>query len=680
MKKKLLSLLLAATMVVSLAACGGGTSNTPATEPTPTQAAKSNNGGSGSSTATTTNTPTPTPTQVAVTELTFSQAPTVKNSAKVEDRLPVKSDVFVEQVDAKGEPLEIGVYGDQINLLQASGSWDLSRPMLESIIHYNSDGTYYANVIKSFSHNADYTVWTFKLREGMKWSDGLPFTADDIVFWYEACHKTNFDSKASWVALKDDKTGNFAVLTKVNDYEVTWTFENPKYATTFIENGDFKWCWAPKQFLEDLIPASYWSGSTLSDEQVLINAQKKGLSYSTMKDLGKAVAYNWWNVSGLPTLNPWVLSTEPGKNSNKGDYCECVRNEYFWKVDAQGQQLPYVDKLTFTKVSEKDQQLLLVRDGKLDQIDVEMKDISATLADMGSAAKLLQYEMSDWGGPQITFNYTTTDKNFAELFAKKEFRQAMSIAVDREEVSGLLAYGFLKGGQCAPQEGNLGYDPEWINKWTEYDVASAKKLLEACGLKKGSDGFYDFADGTDLVLTFYFFGDSNQNDQYEILKQYWNAAGIKTDSKGFTTEAYDQEIDNNTWLAVIGPHTSVSGLGLIDRAAPFVPVAQAAEWYGEYGTYYQTKGERGVKPVGDFQKLIDLYEKWLETPDKEGRDAIELQIYDLHKENIWTIAYLRSSGNYKIISSKLHNFPNNLVWADKYMYMDIAHLWTVFKK
>ncbi len=684
MKKKLLSLLLAATMVVSAAACGGG-SDTPSgskANPTPTKAA----------TATQAVQATATPTPVPVEEMKFSQAPNIKAAAKVEDRLPVKEDVFVEQVDANGSPLAIGNYGGQINLLQASGSWDLSRPMLESIIHYNTDGTYYANVIKEFSYSSDYKVWTFKLREGMRWSDGEPFTADDIVFWYEVCHKTNFDGKRDgWNAPLEEvngvvQKGQFAVLTKVNDYEVTWTFQNPKYPASFIENGDFKWCWAPKHYLIDLVPSYYLTGETLDEdatakanEQALINAQKKGLSYSSVKDLGKALTYNWWNVSGLPTLNAWVLSTEPGKNSNKGDYCECVRNEYFWKVDAKGQQLPYCDLLTFTKVAESEQQLLLIRSGKLDLCDIAMKDISSTLSDMGEKGKLITYSSVNWGSPQITFNYTTTDSKFAELFAKKEFRQAMSISVDRNEVSGLLNDGFLAGGQCAPQEGNFGYDEEWINKWTEYDVAAAKKLLESCGLKMGADGFYDFADGTDLVLTFYFYSEKNQNDEYEILKQYWNKAGIKTDSKGFTTEAFDQEIDNNTWLACIGPHTSIGGLGLRSRVAPFVPVAQAAEWYGDYGTYYQTKGEKGVKPVGEFQKLIDLYEEWNSTPDKETRDKLELQIYDIHKENLFSIAYLRSAGEYKIINSELKNYPTQLIWDDLYQNNNIAHFWVCFK-
>ena len=99
----------------------------------------------------------------------------------VEERLPVAEDIFVSQLDATGAPLEIGTHGGTIDIKSGGGSWDLSRPTLETIIRRNSDGSYYANVIKSFEHNEDYTVWTFHLREGMKWSDGDDFNADDIT-------------------------------------------------------------------------------------------------------------------------------------------------------------------------------------------------------------------------------------------------------------------------------------------------------------------------------------------------------------------------------------------------------------------------------------------------------------------------------------------------------------------
>ena len=207
------------------------------------------------------------------------------------DRVPKAEDIYIQTVDATGAKLAIGTYGGDINVISGGGSWDLSRPVLESIIRYNTDGSYQANVIKSFEHNADYTEWTFHLREGMKWSDGNDFTADDITFWYYMCHKNNYDTKASWVALIDykekDAEGNeithYAELTKVDDYTVKWKFTQPKLAADFIENGDFKWCWAPSHYLIDMIPASYyqenpyWENTNLSDEQVLINAKNKGI-------------------------------------------------------------------------------------------------------------------------------------------------------------------------------------------------------------------------------------------------------------------------------------------------------------------------------------------------------------------------------------------------------------------
>lgn len=160
----------------------------------------------------------------AETPAGYSEAPSITELGtygKVEDRLPVEGDIFVSEHDSTGAELEIGTYGGVINLVGGGGSWDLSRPTLETIIRRNTDGSYYPNVIKSYEYNEDYTVWTFHLREGMKWSDGTDFNADDITFWYYMCHLTNFDTKASWAALIDGETGNYATLTKVDDYTVT---------------------------------------------------------------------------------------------------------------------------------------------------------------------------------------------------------------------------------------------------------------------------------------------------------------------------------------------------------------------------------------------------------------------------------------------------------------------------
>ena len=661
MKKhtKWLSLLLAVMMIVGVLA---GCTQPPApTDPAPTD---------------------PAPTEPQPTEpegMVFTGSPTLDGN--VVDRLPVEEDIFVSEYDATGAKLEIGTYGGVINLVGGGGSWDLSRPTLETIIRRDTDGTYIPNVIKDYEYNNDYTVWTFHLREGMKWSDGDDFNADDITFWYYMCHINNYDTKASWAALKDGEEA-FAKLEKVDDHTVTWTFTSPKFPADFIENGDFKWCWAPSHWLKDMIPSSYyvenpyWQDTGLSDEDVLKNAQAKGVDKATVKDLGKELTYYFWNVGGLPTVNSFILRAGESRSDT---VCHMDRNAYYWKVDAQGQQLPYCDTLVFTKVSADGQDQLMFRSGEVDILGVAMQDIASIMADMGDKAVLRTFASVDWGGVKVTFNYTHTDPNYANLFNNIKFRQAVSIAVDRAQVSELLSDGFLLPGQCAPQPGNFGYDEEWMNKWTEYDVATAKKLLEECGLVMGSDNFYDFADGSDFLLTFYGYLDSGAANEYPVLEQYYNAVGIKTAWKEYEVAAFDGEIDNNTWTAVVGPHTSIGGLSMKDRVAPFVPVQQAAEWYGEFGTWVGTNGESGVEPTGDMAKLVEIWKKWEATPIADERDAYNLEIYKIHKDNLWTIAYLQSAGTYNLVNANLKNYPDNLVSCDLYMYANIVHYENLFK-
>ena len=693
MKKRVLAVLLAAVMVMSaMTACtkkdtgnNGGSQTTTAPTSTPAADDKSNT------------TPTPNVVEdVTVDVSVYQEAPMLADQVaagtlpKVEDRIPDKDNVFVETNTAAGKALSIGTYGGVLNLGPAGGSWGLSRPSLESIIRYNTDGTYYPNVIKSFEHSDDYTVWTFHLREGMRWSDGDDFNADDITFWYYMCHLNNFDSKKSWAALKETVNGEdaWAVLTKVDNYTVTWTFVNPKYPADFIMNGDFKWCWAPSHYLIDLIPDTegyewvenpYWPSTGLSEEQILANAKAKGIDYQSTKDLGKAVAYNSWNVSGIPQINSFVLSTIPGNSTKDDPLCIMDRNPYFWKVDQAGNQLPYVDALHFNATSDDGQDELMFRSGQIDTLEVPMQKISAILQDMGDKVELRSYATGNWGSYQITFNYTCKDANYATLFANPAFRQAMSICVDRNQVSELLSDGFLEPGQCAPSEGNFGYDAEWEKKWTEYDVAKAKQLFESCGLVMGSDGFYTFADGSPLMLTFLEY-DGGQDESYPVFEQYFKAAGINCALKNLEVGAFDTEIDNNDWIAVMGPHTAIGGLSLYDRVAPFVPVAQAAEWYGDYGTWYQTGGAQGVEPTGDFAKLIEYYEKWSATPDPDEREQWALKIYELHKENLWTIAYLKAEGSYTLINSSVKNYAPTLVSADLYQYANIAHYEVLYKE
>lgn len=588
----------------------------------------------------------------------YTQAPYLDGMdlPAVEDRLPTEP--MVEDADY----LTIGTYGGELKRSAGSGNWGAGKPIEEGLFRFKTDGTVEPNVAKGYSVNEDATVYTIYLRENMKWSDGEPFTAEDCVWFYNAICLNKVDGKGVRNCHKD-ANGNPAVVEKVDDTTFTVTFATPKY--DFIEalSVDLKWHYAPKHIFEKMVDA-YIAGDT---ETALAEAKAIcGTEFSDAAKAGKELLYYFWNYPGVPTLNPYVLSTEDGKNSIKGEYYEYVRNPYYWKVDQANQQLPYIDKIIYTTVSNVDQELLLLLDGTVDFQTVGMESIPTILE---SKTKINIYEWSgaDWGAvnTQLHFNLNVADEHLNALFNNKDFRHAMSICVDREELAGLLSDGWLGGGQAAPQAGQLGYSEEWATQWTEYDVAGAKALFESAGLVMGSDGFYDFADGTDFVLNIVSVADSGAADTYKVLEPYFRAAGIKCTFKDSDRSNIDNDLMANAVECMLYPVTAIGDISIILKPNSMVPgYATNVAWYG---TMDETTA------TGDLLKLIELKKQLDVTASAEERTEIALQMLKLHQENQWTLAYVEASPTYHAVNARIQNFLADGVWSDIYRDMGIAH-------
>ena len=577
----------------------------------------------------------------------------------VADRLPVASDVMVEDASY----LTIGTYGGELRRSAGGGNWDAGKPIEEGLFRFNVSGAVEPNVAKGYAVNDDATVYTIYLREGMKWSDGEPFTAEDCVWFYNAVCLHKVDGKGVRNCHKD-ANGNPAVVEKVDDTTFTVTFGTPKY--DFIEalTVDLKWHFAPKHIFEEMVQAVIDG----KDEEALAAGKAIcGTEFSDVGKMGKEMLYYFWNYPGIPTLNPYVLSTEEGKNSIKGEYYEFVRNPYYWKVDTAGQQLPYIDKIIYTTVSNVDQQLMLLLDGTVDYQTVAMESIPTILE---SETKINIYEWSggDWGdvGTQLHFNLNVEDEHLNALFNNIDFRHAMSICVDREEFAGLYSDGWLSGGQAAPQKGNQGYSEEWASKWTEYDVDAARKLFESAGLVMGTDGFYDFADGTDFVLNIVSVADNGAADTYKILEPYFRAAGIKCTFKDSDRSNIDNDLMANAIEAMLFPVTGIGDISIVLKPNSMVPgYATNVAWYG---TMDETTA------TGDLLKLIQLKKELDVTLDPDKREEIALQMLKLHEENMWTLAYVEASSTYHAVNARIKNFLEQGVWSDIYRDMGIAHV------
>ena len=592
----------------------------------------------------------------ASAETAYTQAPMLDGMdlPAVADRLPL------EPMVEDAAYLTIGTYGGELRRAADSGNWYNGKPIEEGLFRFKTDGSVEPNVAKGFDVNEDATVYTIYLREGMKWSDGAPFTAEDCVWFYNAICLNKVDSKGVRNCHKD-ANGNPAVVEKVDDYTFTVTFGTPKYDFVEALTVDLKWHYAPKHIFEKMVQA------TIDGDTATALAEAKaicGVEFSDAGKAGKELLYYFWNYKGVPTLNPYVLSTEEGKNDVKGQYYEYVRNPYYWKVDAAGQQLPYIDKIVGVTVSNVDQKLMLLLDGTVDFETVSMESIP-TILESETKINIYTWSGADWGATQLHFNLNVEDANLKALFNNADFRQAMSICVDRTELAGLLTDGWLGGGQAAPQPGQLGYSVEWANKWTEYDVAKAKELFEACGLVMGADGFYDFADGTDCVINIVSVADSGAADTYTVLEPYFRAAGIKCTFKDSDRSNIDNDLLANAVQVMLLPVTNIGDISIVLKPNSMVPgYATNVAWYG---TMDETTA------TGDLLKLIELKKELDVTASTEKRTEIALEMLKLHEANQWTLAYVEAAPAYHAVNARIQNFLEDGVWSDIYRDMGIAH-------
>ena len=594
----------------------------------------------------------------ASAEVTYTEAPfwADKGLPPVAERMPL------EPMVEDAAYLEIGVYGGELRRSADTGNWNAGKPIEEGLFRFNTTGAVEPNVAKGFSVNEDATVYTIYLREGMRWSDGHPFTAEDCVWFFNVVCLNKVDGKGVRNCHKD-ANGNPAVVEKVDDYTFTVTFGTPKYDFPEALSVDLKWHFAPKHIFEAFADAVV-AGDT---EKALAEAKAIcGTEFSDVGKAGKELLYYFWNYPGVPTLNPYVLSTEPGKNSIKGEYYEYVRNPYYWKVDAAGQQLPYIDKIVYVSVSNMDQQLMLLLGGTVDFQTVAMESIP-TILESETAIEIYEWSGSDWGsvGTQLHFNLGIADAHLNALFNDINFRHAMSICVDREEFAGLFSDGWLEGGQAAPQPGQLGYSEEWATQWTEYDPVAAKALFEAAGLVMGSDGYYDFADGTDFVLNIVSVADNGAADTYKILEPYFRAAGIKCTFKDADRSNIDNDLLAGTIECMLYPVTGIGDISIVLKPNSMVPgYATNVAWYG---TMDETTA------TGDLLKLIELKHKLDVTADTAERTAIALEMLKLHQANQWTLAYVQAAPAYHAVNARIKNFLAEGVWSDIYRDMGIAH-------
>ena len=615
----------------------------------------------------------------------------------VADRMPVPSDIMIEQ-DVKS----IGQYGGNVTMPSSdNGRWSAWGFITEqSMFRFKQDGSgeVEANVCKDFYPNEDSSVWTIKLREGMRWSDGEPFTADDVLFYYDHMSTPALNEDRTAVATdaegyysaytskayncyQAEKDGSkyWAKMDKVSDYEITVTFVAPKPTFAVDVAVDNKWMFLPKHFYINYVArkdgvADDPTFPLITEEQAMENANrdfgKQWDSYSTM---GKSIGYYHWDYAIVPQLRSFIAVKDNW--GSVGETYTLVRNPYFWKTDAEGNQLPYLDSVSFKIINEQEQVTLAACAGDFDIIGnpAEFSVVATALKDSHS---IVQMGSASWSSDEtIQLNQTVKDLDKRALFQDKRFREALSICVDRNLLNETLRNGICTPAQASVSEGRIGYDPEWTAKWTEYDVDKANALMdEMTEPWDRAEGTYRLMKGTDreleIILTV---PDTKYGDFVTLLQSAFKQIGVKLSDK-IDEDARTTMLSNDVEASI--ETTSVSTPAL--RPDSIIPMRNVAYWHAAWGKWYEdgkSEANGGIAPTGDALKLVEAYDRMKAAygPDRDKvvEECVQ-EIYDLHKENIWIIGYLTPAPDRQIISNKLHNFPAGLTLVDEFRFAGLG--------
>ena len=404
----------------------------------------------------------------------------------VDERLPALADIMVEPVHE-----QIGVYGGTWNVPTRSvqeGPWDIGKVTEEALFRFTDAGdAVEPNVAKGFTVNDDLTEYTIQLREGMKWSDGHPFTSVDVMFWWEHVMVPEIFGRSVYDAFwsTDPGTGERAMATfsAPDETTVTVTFEHPR--PMFLERVaiDAKWLFAPAHWMETVL------GEFIGEEAALEVARERG--YEDLEGWYESAAYYYWFWPDRPSLRAWVPTAEPG-----GEQITWERNPYYFKTDPEGGQLPYIDRLSLELYQDPSHVELQTLSGHFDitVFDFASFTLLQENAEQGDY-RVLQWSTADWYSHGIQLNLEPSDVKMRELFHDERFREALSVAVDRESLSEQLTLGLGAPQQASVGEAQQFFQDGWAEQWATYDADRANQLLDEIGLPLAG-GVRTHADGT----------------------------------------------------------------------------------------------------------------------------------------------------------------------------------------
>jgi peptide/nickel transport system substrate-binding protein len=581
--------------------------------------------------------------------------------------------------------VERGKYGGKLNMIvfssQGTTKADSNRNFFygHSLLRWLNDGMDIGpGLVETWTSNTDTSEWTLNFRKGLKWSDGVPFTTDDIMFWWEDIILPGHFAQVPPDECRSGKN-TLVKMTAVDTSTLKMTFDAP---TPLTADRLAMWC----------------KGAVGANGPIWIIPKHYAKQFHPKYN--PKVPKNWDTVGGLwENKTDWMRNPEcptmigyktKSFDNNKGVVLE--RNPYYWAVTKDGDQLPYIDEIVINTVQDAQVGKLQVTQGKTDYCEgvfnqIDLSDVSTLQASKAKAGtELIFWDSGDGTGSIFFLNYDYPDPDLRKLFREPKFRQAISHCFNRAETQKSLYFqtGDKTTGTMSPKaleyhindEGKQVYT-DWQQSYVSYDPKKAKALLADLGLKdKDGDGYVELPNGKKLTIRLDYSADiaATQAAKDDQLVKDAKAIGLHMTRNPVSPVNYADQwqsgklMSHTNWGVGDGPNHLV-------YPQWFVPI-EFQRWAPLEGEFYALRGtskenqQKNVDPwkrtpprlepdpKGPIQKMWDLYDKTKVEPDAVKRNQLVWEIIKIHISD--GPFFMGTVGNYPqviIVKTDLMNVP-----------------------
>ena len=558
--------------------------------------------------------------------------------------------------DLDGKERTVGDYGGSLRMLM-SRQKDLRYLVVYGyarLVGYNRNLELVPDIVESVEVE-EQRIFTFHLREGHRWSDGQPFTAEDFRFYWEDVANnpelSRFGPPRTMIV--DGQPPRFEVLDE-HTVRYSWPSPNP-YFLPAIAGASPLFIYRPAHYLKQF-HARYVDAGKLQSMAAEAGA-RNWASLFTDKD----EQYRFDNID-LPTLQPWLGTTRP-----PSERFVFRRNPYYHRIDDAGHQLPYIDEIVITIA---DENLIPAKTG-FGESDLQARYIRfdhytfLKKSENDKEYRVLLWPTATGAKMALYPNLNAADPVWQGVMRDVRFRRALSLAIERQTINQILYYGLARPSADTVLPESPLFEPEYQTAWAEFDPDQANAILDDMGLKRPRGGTRLLPDGRPIQIVVDTAGESTEeSDVLELIKNDWKQIGIELFTKPSQREVFRNRVFSGD--AIMSVWTGMeNGLPTADMSpAELAPTNQTQLQWPKWGENFETMQASGSAPdLPPASELLRLNKAWRYAENSESRRKTWQEMLQIRADQVFSIGTVNGVPQPVVVNAQLRNVPQEAVYS-----------------